>query len=255
MQALLICSPENNNRWMQASAVYTAGQPEQISDSLLESLLLLVQSDTTNPLVRETAQFALVACRNSSAMAWKKYRANAQFKNTFTWLDAIYTGGNLMLSTIEKVLILKTVDLFGGTPDEILAEVATLLEEVELLAGDSAFEKGDAGDCMYIIVSGTVKAHDGDHTFNTLKDGDVFGEMAVLDPEPRVASITALEDTHLLRLDQEPFYELMEDHIEVARGIIQVLSGHLRNRVHDVTELKARLNQLEDQANLAGNAV
>ena len=152
-----------------------------------------------------------------------------------------------MLSTIEKVLILKTVDLFSSTPDEILAEVATLLEEVELLAGDSAFEKGDPGDCMYIIVSGKVKAHDGDHIFNTLQDGDVFGEMAVLDPEPRVASITTLEDTNLLRLDQEPFYELMEDRIEIARGVIHVLSGHLRNRVGDVAELKEQLQLVEQR--------
>lgn len=150
-----------------------------------------------------------------------------------------------MLSTIEKVLILKTVNLFSGTPDEILAEVASLLAEVELPEGKTIFEKGERGDCMYIVVSGRVKAHDGEHTFNYLEEGQVFGEMAVLDPEPRVASITAVEDTLLLRLDQEPFYELMEDRIEVARGVIHVLSGHLRNRVRDVSELKARLQQLE----------
>jgi CRP-like cAMP-binding protein len=100
---------------------------------------------------------------------------------------------------------------------------------------------------MYIIVSGKVKAHDGDHILNTLQDGDVFGEMAMLDPEPRVASITAVDDTHLLRLDQEPFYELMEDRIEIARGVIHVLSGHLRNRVRDVAELKEQLKLAEQQ--------
>jgi CRP-like cAMP-binding protein len=104
---------------------------------------------------------------------------------------------------------------------------------------------------MYIVVSGRVKAHDGAHFFNYLEEGQVFGEMAVLDPEPRLASITAVEDTQLLRLDQEPFYELMEDRIEVARGVIQVLSGHLRNRVRDVTELKAKVQALEGQAGLS----
>lgn len=153
-----------------------------------------------------------------------------------------------MLSIIEKVLILKTVNLFSGTPDEILAEVATLLEEVELLGGQAIFQKGDPGDCMYIIVSGQVKAHEGQTIFNTLADGDVFGEMALLDPEPRLASITALEDTTLLRLDQQPFYELMEDRIEIVRGVIGVLSGHLRNRVRDVTTLRARVTELEAQS-------
>ena len=151
-----------------------------------------------------------------------------------------------MLSTIEKVLILKTVNLFSGTPDEILAEVATLLEEVEVLSGQTVFHKGDPGDCMYIIVSGQLKAYDDKTIFNTLADGDVFGEMALLDPEPRLASVAALEDSHLLRLGQQPFYDLMEDRIEIARGVIRVLSGHLRNRVRDVTALKARITELEE---------
>jgi CRP-like cAMP-binding protein len=150
-------------------------------------------------------------------------------------------GGRAMLSTVEKVIILKTVDIFAKTPDEILVEVAALLEDVEIAAGETIFEKGDKGDCMYIIVSGEVRVHDGDHTFNHLEQGDVFGEMAVLDPEPRVASVTALEDMLLLRLDQEPFYELMEDRIEVARGIIHVLSAHLRNRINDLNKLRAQL--------------
>ena len=119
-----------------------------------------------------------------------------------------------------------------------------MLEEVELTAGETVFEKGDQGDCMYIIVSGEIRVHDGDHTLNHLGQGNVFGEMAVLDPEPRVASVTAFEDTLLLRLDQEPFYELMEDRVEVARGIIHVLSGHLRDRVRDLNKLRLQLREL-----------
>ena len=150
-----------------------------------------------------------------------------------------------MLSTIEKVIILKTVSIFAGTPDEILAEVASLLEEVALIEGETIFEKGDAGDSMYIIVDGQVRVHDGGRTLNYLGEGDVFGEMAVLDPEPRLASVTAVEDTRLFRLDQEPFYELMDDRIEVARGIIRVLSQHLRARVRDLNDLRTRLEAVE----------
>jgi len=72
--------------------------------------------------------------------------------------------------------------------------------------------------------------------------------MAVLDPEPRLASVTAVEDTRLFRLDQEPFYELMDDRIEVARGIIHVLSGHLRARVRDLNDLRTRLEALEQSS-------
>lgn len=161
-------------------------------------------------------------------------------------IKGIY-GVQADLSPIEKVIILKTVDILTGTPDSILAEIATLLKDVPLRAGDTIFQKGSPGDCMYIIVSGRVRVHDGDHTLNYLGEGDVFGEMALLDPEPRLASVTATEDTRLLRLDQRPFYELIEDRIEVARGIIRVLSRHVRHRVRDVTDLKARLEMAPSQ--------
>ena len=150
-----------------------------------------------------------------------------------------------MLSTIEKVLFLKTVNLFMDTPAEILNEIATLLTEVDLPKGKTLFNKGEPGDCLYIIVSGKVMAHDGDYFLNNIQEGQIFGEMALLDPKPRLNAITAVEDTHLLRLVQEPFYELMEDRIEVARGIIQVLSLNLRNRVREISALTNKVQKLE----------
>jgi CRP-like cAMP-binding protein len=69
----------------------------------------------------------------------------------------------------------------------------------------------------------------------------VFGELALLDTEPRTATIQALEDTLLFRLDQEPFYELMSDRVEVAMGTIQMLAGNLRARVREVMNLHERL--------------
>jgi CRP-like cAMP-binding protein len=55
-----------------------------------------------------------------------------------------------------------------------------------------------------------------------------------------MASVTAVEQTLLLRLAQEPFFELMEDRPEVARGLIRVLSQRLRARAQELTELRAR---------------
>jgi CRP-like cAMP-binding protein len=141
-------------------------------------------------------------------------------------------------STIEKVIILNTVDIFSATADEVLAEVADLLVEVTAPAGSLIFARDDLGDSMYIIVSGNVRVHDGENTLNYLGERTVFGEMALLDSGPRVASVTAVEDTLLLRLDQEAFYELMEGRIEIARGVIRVLSGHLRGRLRDLEQAR-----------------
>lgn len=150
-----------------------------------------------------------------------------------------------MLSTIEKVIILKTVSVFSRTPNDVLADVAALLEEVDAASDETIFNKGDLGDSLYVIVAGRVRVHDGERLLNYLGERDVFGEMALLDPEPRVASVTPVEPTHLLRLAQAPFYDLMADRPEVGTGLIRVLTGHLRARVRDVAELDTRVKELE----------
>ena len=155
-------------------------------------------------------------------------------------------GDPAMLSNVEKVLILKSVAMFSHTPDNVLADVADLLEELDVSENETIFEKGDTGDSMYVILDGKVRVHDGERLLNYLGERDVFGEMALLDPEPRLASVTAVEVTRLFRLDQAPFFELMEERPEVATGIIRVLTGRLRDRVRDIGQLNARIKELEN---------
>jgi len=69
---------------------------------------------------------------------------------------------------------------------------------------------------------------DGNQVFTRMGERQVFGEVALLDGRPRTATIRATQTTQLLRLDQEPFYELMDDRIEIARGVIRVLLLRLR---------------------------
>lgn len=132
------------------------------------------------------------------------------------------------LLLIEKVLLLKSLSLFEETPEKILAELAEILEEEEYPMGKKIFLAGEEGRCMYIIFKGEVKIHKEQHTFAVLKENDFFGELAMLNTEARSASATAQTDALLLKIDQEPFYELMESRIEVAKGIIKTLCTRLK---------------------------
>ncbi len=132
------------------------------------------------------------------------------------------------LLLIEKVLLLKSIAMFQETPETVLAEVAEILEEVDLDAGNTIFMAGDTGNCMYIIFKGEVRIHKGDHTFAILKENELFGEYALLDTETRSASATTNTEALLLKMDQEPFYELMENRPEVARGIIKTLCRRIK---------------------------
>jgi uncharacterized protein len=141
---------------------------------------------------------------------------------------------SFVLSTHEKIAMLRSVSLFAETPDDVLADVANLLQPLEVSAGETIVHKGECGDCMYIIAQGRVRVHEGELLLNYLGTADVFGEMALLDDAPRVASVTATETTRLFRLDQESFYSLMANRAEIGRGVIRVLCQHLRGRVRDM---------------------
>ncbi len=140
---------------------------------------------------------------------------------------------------IEKVITLKAVEMFARTPEDVLADVAALAEEVRFKAGETIFNKGEAGESLYVIVTGEVKVHDGDLDLKHLKDKSVFGELAVLDPEPRSASITAITDSHLLRLDREAFLELMAGNMEVVRGVLAVLCDRIREKLVEAAPVQS----------------
>ena len=148
-------------------------------------------------------------------------------------------GGMTML-TIEKVICLKAVPMFAEAAEEILADVAAILEEREARAGEVIINKGDPGDSLYVIVHGQVKVYDGARTITLLGEHDIFGELALLDPEPRVASVAAVTDTRLFRLDREGFAELMAGNIEIVRGVLHVLCERLRRQSAAVPYTDAR---------------
>lgn len=136
-----------------------------------------------------------------------------------------------MLLTIEKVLILKSVKVFSSVPEAQLVDLATIVESVEYDAGELIVRQGDLGNSMYIVANGKVRVFERDKELGILGSRAVFGELAALDPEPRAASVQAVEDCTLLRLDGESLYELMSGNKEVARGIVHVLCDYARRNL------------------------
>ena len=137
--------------------------------------------------------------------------------------------GNInRLLLIEKVLVLKSLNLFKETPENILADLAPLMKEMQYEQGTEIFKEGETGDCMYIIQQGNIKIHKGNTTLAILKEKEVFGELSLLDADTRSASASADTDCILYKIDQEPFYELMDERPEVAKGFIKILCQRLR---------------------------
>jgi HEAT repeat protein/ATP/ADP translocase len=217
--------------WMGACALYTVGQEH------LEELSTSIQAffDSDNDLLREMAAWASCHLGELPPDIQRKVAQDA----APAVRAVLLCGEKKMLSTVEKVIFLKTVNSFAAMPDDALADVALLLDEQEVRAGERIIEQGQVGESMYIVVDGRVRVHTGETTLNYLTDGAVFGELAVLASEPRSASVTAAEDSLLLRLEQYELYELLEYRTEVASGIIQVLTQHLRERTRELADLRS----------------
>jgi CRP-like cAMP-binding protein len=133
---------------------------------------------------------------------------------------------NLLL--LEKVLLLKSLSIFNETPETILSELAPLMKEEQLESDTIIFEENDPGDCMYIILSGKISIRKGGKELAILKENEVFGELSLLDNEPRSATAIAKTDCMLYKIDHEPFYELLDTRPEIARGFIKILCNRLR---------------------------
>lgn len=137
-------------------------------------------------------------------------------------------SGSKRLMMIEKVLVLKSLNLFSDTPENILADLAPLMQEKTYEEGSVIFKEGETGDCMYIIQQGKIKIMKGNNTLAILKEKEVFGELSLLDADTRSATAIAHSDCILFKIDQEPFYELMDERPEVAKGFIKILCQRLR---------------------------
>ena len=116
------------------------------------------------------------------------------------------------------------------------------MQEEEAEEGTTIFKEEEVGDSMYIIYRGDVRIHKSSTTLAILKEREVFGELSLLDSETRSASATTETDCFLFKIDQEPFYELLEARPEVRRGIYQ--NPLPTARVKELRIRNSQINQL-----------
>ncbi|MBI5546416.1 MAG: cyclic nucleotide-binding domain-containing protein [Deltaproteobacteria bacterium] len=133
-----------------------------------------------------------------------------------------------MITTVEKVLFLKSVDLFSQIPGEDLAQIALITSEEGREAGEDVVVEGEVGDALYVVLDGRVRVRTKDREVAQLGARECFGEMALLDASPRSATVTAITDVALLKISREDFQEIMADKHAISLGVIKVLTRRLR---------------------------
>lgn len=137
---------------------------------------------------------------------------------------------------------LRGCPLFAPCPDGVLADVGRRLRHRHFRRNEVIFHQGDIGDSFHIIAAGGVKivlpsAEGEEAIIASLKPGDFFGDMALLDTSPRSATATAIEVTETLTLPREQFLRLLQEDPELVRALLRALAEELRRLTGHVEEL------------------
>jgi CRP-like cAMP-binding protein len=143
---------------------------------------------------------------------------------------------------MDAYQVLQTVPLLGGVPEADLRALAAFARERSVPKGGVILSQGAPGDALYLIRTGQVKvaviAEDGREVIlSVMAPGSFFGEMALLDDEPRSAHVIAMSPSTLLQLRREDFRARLRASPDLSVALLRELSHRLRRADDTITSL------------------
>ena len=143
---------------------------------------------------------------------------------------------------MDEKELLRTVPIFAELADEDISSLARLTTRRRYPKDTVVFFENEEGDSFFCIVAGRIKVtilgDDGREVIlSVLGRGDFFGEMALLDNEPRSATAIAVEDTELLSLHRNDFQSVLSDNRSIMSALIKILTARLRRANHQISTL------------------
>lgn len=152
----------------------------------------------------------------------------------------------------------RTNRLFDGIPSELLTNVSQGLQFFSYRSNEIIFRDGDPGDCLFLVCEGSVRISKtgrggNQETLGFIQKGDFFGEMALVDGQPRSAQACASEDSVICRLDQAAFDRILalapgHAHMNFLRSVVARLRSVNSQFVSELMR-NERINTLGTMAN------
>jgi CRP-like cAMP-binding protein len=130
----------------------------------------------------------------------------------------------MRLGKDAKVELLKRVPLFSKLDKKGLQGVALIADELDLPAGKEMATEGDRGREFFVLLKGEADVTKGGRSINTMKEGDFFGEIALVTKMPRTASVTATTDVDVLVITEQAFDNLLKKSPEIGRSVAEALA-------------------------------
>lgn len=139
-----------------------------------------------------------------------------------------------------RVALVEKIPLFAGLSKREVSQIAGLVNEVEAPAGTRLATIGEAGHELFIIVEGEALVTTQPGRTTSLRAGDFFGEMSLLDGEPRSATVEAITPTRLLVLGHREFWQLLDRTASLVHKIMHTLCQRLRRAEKSALDIKGR---------------
>ncbi|SRR5581483_4336763 len=128
----------------------------------------------------------------------------------------------------EAMQALATIELFQGLDDVQLARIATMSQWHDFAEGDTIVKEGDTDGQMYVVVRGSARIWMNGQPVRTVGPGEYFGEMSLLDGQPRAASVVATEPVQAISIARFNFLPLVTEHPDIAEELLIEMSRRLR---------------------------
>lgn len=134
-----------------------------------------------------------------------------------------------MSEPIDRVNALKTIPLMAGLPHSDIEQLAKKVIEVRHNQGAEIIKEGTSGSSVFLIIEGLCEVRRGANRIRELKPGEFFGEISILDPAPRTATVRAIENSVLLVLEGYDFRTALKSSMQMSQRLITVLAERLRH--------------------------
>lgn len=132
------------------------------------------------------------------------------------------------ITTDEKADVLARLPLFAGISTDSLSRLAAVAGEQDFAAGDFIVRQGQIGTGLYVVLDGDASVVRGSTEIGRLARGDFFGELAVIDQQPRLASVRATAPTRCLAIASWDLLKLLEEDSALSLNLIRGLVARLR---------------------------
>lgn len=120
--------------------------------------------------------------------------------------------------------LLKQVPLFSKLDKKGLQDIAHIADELDLPAGKEMATEGDRGREFFVLLKGEAEVTKNGSRINTMREGDFFGEIALVSKMPRTATVTATTDVDVLVITERAFDSLLKKSPDIGRSVAEALA-------------------------------